>query len=530
MTTMPQDHDVQLATRREISPQVSMTLIVLCVLCLITAVPHVLYAQNGQQQTEAASQGPIHLVATVKIDRTEPDLDKCFETAKGRQDRWRDVGEIFTDVSNLKPSPISIFTLGLGDADHMNIYAPPNVPVDQVQLERLEYAIQVFARPTLKISLVGWLDKDYKHHIGKEFVDLATPYGETTVELRYAHLEGLRFNGETLRNVDFTGANLAGASLCHLSDLTGFLNFTDADLTGANLANSNFSYDVFVRANLTDADLTGAFFDGADLAGAIFEPSQLPSVGTFAHAKNIDQLSYRYSPESLNKMRRQLEDANLHDDARKVTYALNETEDARLLHSCHPPDRMEVHYILLGVSPMRKADRMACVTYYVRKVLFEKTNSYGLRRSKPVLLLLCVWAVGGILFWIVLQWNWRSGLSVRVCRSYSNGSEHIRIFPLKTRYWSSATRRKRRSFVSRILASLKDQTRLAGAAAFYSLTAVTTLGFQEWKPGLWIALMLDRDYTLTGRGWVKRLGGIQALVSFYLLVLMVLTWFNLPFS
>src|SRR5580704_6924825 len=113
MAATPKSADVPPATRQDIRPQMSVMPTVVCVLCLITVLPSVLYAQSDQQQTEVGSQGPIHLVATIKIDRTEPDLDKCFETAKGRQDRWRDVGEIFTDVSNLKPSPISTFTLGL---------------------------------------------------------------------------------------------------------------------------------------------------------------------------------------------------------------------------------------------------------------------------------------------------------------------------------------------------------------------------------------------------------------------------------
>jgi hypothetical protein len=504
---------------------------VLCVLYVITAVCPVLFAQSSEQQTEAASAGPIHLVATLTINRTEPDSDGCFEKAKGRQDQWRSAGEIFTNVYNLNPPVISIFTLGVADADHMYVYAPPNVPVDQRQLEKLEYAIQVYARPTLGIRLLGWFDKDYKHHhSGQEFADLTAIFPrKATADLRYAHFEDLRFNGETLRDMDFTGANFVGASLCHLSDLTGFLNFTDADLTGASLVNSNFAHDVFIRANLTAADLTDATFDGSDLAGAIFEPSDLPSVATFAHAKNIEQVSYLRSPEALNKMRKQLEEAGFHDEARRVSYALSEAEDARLLHSCRPPDKQEVQHIVLGMSPMRKPDRMACVTYYTRKLVFEKTNSYGLQRSKPLLLLVYVWALGGILFWIFLQWNWRSGLSIRVSRRSQDGSEHTRIVPLKARYWSAAIKKKRSSSWTQILLFLRDQIRLASAAAFFSLTSVTTLDVREWQPGRWLALLLDRNYSLIGRGWVKRWGGIQALVCLYLLALLVISLFNLPY-
>lgn len=108
--------------------------------------------------------------------------------------------------------------------------------------------------------------------------------------------EPLGFSG-----VDFTGANLQGASL-RLAELQGavFLNatlqqasligadlaaacFEDADLTGASFAEADLTDASFARANLTDvsfagARLAGADFSGAKLQGVSFTEEQLREV------------------------------------------------------------------------------------------------------------------------------------------------------------------------------------------------------------------------------------------------------------
>ena len=76
-----------------------------------------------------------------------------------------------------------------------------------------------------------------------------------------------------LPKVNFTGANLAGASLPYMNLSGG--NFYVADLTEAFLEGADLSgaylYDTsLVRANLTGTDLTGAYLGKADITGADF--------------------------------------------------------------------------------------------------------------------------------------------------------------------------------------------------------------------------------------------------------------------
>lgn len=493
--------------------------------CLLVFVSTISPSAVGQQVA-----GDLRLIETVTINRTQPDSAGCWETATGLNDQWRGADRVFTDFSNLGPPFPFGFFLHPADFDHMEIYVPENVHVDRGDLALVESAIEILGRPTIDIRLVGWSDRHLKHHSGKEFLDLIDASTTSPADLRGAYLQGLRFNGFLLRNVDFSAANLSGASLCHIWPGSMLLNFTNANLNGASLANSDLTAANFTDANLSGTDLSKANLNQADLTGAIFEPSQLPDVGSFASAKNIDRISYGESPEQISKMKKELDDANLHAEARELVFALNETEDERLLHSCRRPDAHEIALMLNGLAPLRRRSLPACAQYTLRKIAFDKTNAYGMKPARPLLILGVVWAVGSILYFGLLQKNWGSGLSIQVSKAVGGASPGIRIIRLKARYWSAKERRPTRKLWKRIRRIVRDQGRLASAATFFSLTSVTALGFREWNPGQWLNLVIDRDYILVGRGWVRRLGGIQALLSLYLLVLLVLSFFNLPFG
>lgn len=477
------------------------------------------------------------LVATVEIDPTSFANDTCKETAHGPNllSRPRRASEIFTEVSKVHPSPLANFRIWPEDLepkerDRVLIYAPEGEKVDLFQLEELKRDIQGFVEPTVEVTVIGWMDNKNQHHAGLEFWDLirAANGASHPVDLRNADFSGLRFNRHSLREMDFSGANFVGASLCGLDERIQptFLKFDDADFTGANLSHSDFTGASFVRAKFIDTDLVGSIFVDADLAGALFEPSTLPSIDGFARARNIEKISFRTSPKALNEMRRELDEAGDGKQARAVSYALNETKDAQLLHSCRPPDETGKDWIVSGLSPMRRPDHMACTTYYFRKALFEKPNAYGMSRSRPLLLLTVVWAIGTLMYWGFLQTNRRSNVLIRLSNQAHTRNHDFRI---QRHYWAYRNRKGRRSRTTRVILAIRDQVRLASAAAFYSLTSVTALSFREWDPSRWLSLLLDRKYEVIGRGWVKRLAGLQSLISLYLLVLLVLSFFELPF-
>jgi len=99
----------------------------------------------------------------------------------------------------------------------------------------------------------------------------------TNVDLRHAHIQGLKLEGADLRKLQFSGLNvrgltadgadLDGAALQHV-DLTGVrmngADFKNADLTGAQLVDGEFTGANFRHARLDGANLQGAKLCGYD--------------------------------------------------------------------------------------------------------------------------------------------------------------------------------------------------------------------------------------------------------------------------
>ena len=67
-------------------------------------------------------------------------------------------------------------------------------------------------------------------------------------------------------------------------------------------------------------------------------------------------------------------------------------------------------------------------------------------------------------------------------------------------------------------------------AFYFSLLSAFNIGWHEFNVGTWITRLQKREYNLRGTGWVRRISGIQALLSVYLLALWVLTYFGRPFE
>jgi hypothetical protein len=501
----------------------------LCCVFLIVPAVCTVYAQSAAAPAQQETSG-WRVVKVVAIDRTEPDTSGCREIAKTQQNYWRSAPDVFTDIGQWDLPEFSGFYIFPRDNDHMEISARGDVRADPMLLNRVEAIIQTFARPTREIYLVGWRNHNGARHSGQEFVDILRDDRSEGSILANGNFDDLRFNGhQFMHSLNFRGSTFIGASLCAVVANMGG-DFTDADFTDASLAKSTFENALFVRAKLIDTDMTDTVLYGTDLAGANFEPSELPSAKSFALAKNIEQVTYGNNPAPLNLMKMKLEEAGSAEEARKVTFALNETEDARLLHSCRPPDKREIAWIIHGVTPFRTAKRTDCIKYYGRKLLFETTNSYGMNRAKPLVWLVVVWAVGCLLFWCFLQRDSKSGLSIQLSREFSDGKVRVRSWKLRRRRRPETSPGSGTGAIwKRVWFSVKDQVRLLSAVSFYSLTSITTFSFKEWDPGRWLNLVLARNYKLIGRGWVKRLAGVQALISLYLLVLLVLSLFSLPF-
>jgi len=107
-------------------------------------------------------------------------------------------------------------------------------------------------------------------------------YAAGECDFRYANLQGMNFEGQTLRGVDFRSANLSEANF-HNADLQGTnfkghvfsqADFRGADFRGANLRRANLGQGVetadFRGANFSDATLRGASLQGQNLTSTSF--------------------------------------------------------------------------------------------------------------------------------------------------------------------------------------------------------------------------------------------------------------------
>ena len=67
-------------------------------------------------------------------------------------------------------------------------------------------------------------------------------------------------------------------------------------------------------------------------------------------------------------------------------------------------------------------------------------------------------------------------------------------------------------------------------ALYFSVLSAFHFGWRQLNLGNWIVRLQRREYTLTATGWVRSVSGVQSLVSLYLVVIFLLTYFGDPFS
>ena len=94
-----------------------------------------------------------------------------------------------------------------------------------------------------------------------------------------------------------------------------------------------------------------------------------------------------------------------------------------------------------------------------------------------------------------------------------------------TRLGAVTTGTKRKRF-SRALGELE----LMYWMVYFSLLNGLRLGFHDFDFGKWLSLLSSCPRDMKSIGWVRKIGGVQSLVTLYLVALWVLTFFGNPFS
>jgi hypothetical protein len=130
--------------------------------------------------------------------------------------------------------------------------------------------------------------------------------------------------------------------------------------------------------------------------------------------------------------------------------------------------------------------------------------------------MLFLWTVFGFIYWIPISFQRKA-----------SASAIYRVLP------------KDRIGVTRCgLGFLEPQVKRVSASpipgliyAFqFSALSAFQIGWKEFTVGSWLTRIQRSEYSLTSKGWVRSASGIQAIVSVYLMVLAILSYFGRPFS
>jgi uncharacterized protein YjbI with pentapeptide repeats len=297
----------------------------------------------------------------------------------------------------------------------------------------------------------------------------------------FAVLQNANFEGADLRNAVFRGANLKSAFLRD-SNLKG------ATLNSANLSHAVLDYASLSEAHLILADLSYSWLKNTDLSQAIawlanfekavFEPKNVDGL-LIMGSKNLSKLSYTY-PQAVVKLRKIAKEQGLRSEERALTSSLRKHRQLEL--------------------PIYEA--------VFEEILFRLPSDYGAKPWRSL------WLILWIVFIFVIPYSFAL---------VSSGKDGI------WKVWMS----------NRIRRDLGEEDpvrlRLNGLSVFttallFSVVSSFRIGWKELNVGDWISRIQSKEYTLQASGWVRTLSGIQSLISIFLLVTWVLTYFGRPFE
>ena len=263
------------------------------------------------------------------------------------------------------------------------------------------------------------------------------------------------------------------------------VNFSRADLSNVILSNVNMKGANLSKSNLTGVDLNGAIADFANFTSCIFEPQSTHNLRVIG-AKGLSTIQFT-NPKPVVDLREALKKGGFRNEAKALTAAIRKYE----LRAASPQVRFIEKYLLGGVltdygaNPWRslKALCLLIIPFTILYTLFLQKEKADNR------------------IWV----KWEKGQFIK-----KRMTQKERVFQLKSRPST-------RFYYIRL-------------AIYFSLLSTFHIGWREFNIGSWITRMQKRDYKLQATGWVRTLSGIQSLVSVYLFVLWILTYFGSPFG
>jgi len=237
----------------------------------------------------------------------------------------------------------------------------------------------------------------------------------------------------------------------------------------------------FVKGDFGRTTLSDCTFWGTD-----FELTTLPPDQSMGRCTGIDKLSFKDSPSGLSALRNWYRLNGYRQKEREVTFALRKTENR------------------LAAQPVK----------FIQWLLFDFTCAWGMDYLRPLLLALALLFLLWPIYWGFATAH-RNGDIERLWIERRRGRLDVPY---------AITIHRLRPFARR------KTLLLARLTLLFSIMSAFNIGFREFNFGRWIRSITKNEYDLKATGWARTVSGLQALISVFLFVLFLLTYFGRPFD
>jgi uncharacterized protein YjbI with pentapeptide repeats len=390
----------------------------------------------------------------------------------------------------------------------------------------------------------AWLDNANFHEADLSYADLSGAFLYDTI-LTYTKLHNANGQGTKWLNADLTGAVLNSADLTGAdfdnANLAGIdansANFTKANLYGANLSDANLAYTDFTDAILQQSNLTRAEFIDSVMTRALLHYANLTEALYFP--------KYGMAPDIIGLTVTDNFQTVSYYDHRMGAPALVELREAYKKAGMRQMERLMIYMLKLGE---RKANwelggwaRVGSVLSYA---FFELPSGYGLYPQRPLTLVIIMFFLFTVIYWLGLRLGFAHPfLEIRWPPRYATKRAPVNILKGDTRRTSNVcvtvegdgglrrypSRLKRKELKS-LKGKFKKEFRLLRISLHLSLLNSFQIGWRDLNIGLWITYFQTHQYFFYTRGWLRKVGGLQSVLSFYMFILWLLTQFGRPFE
>lgn len=385
------------------------------------------------------------------------------------------------------------------------------------------------------------------------------------------NLEDSCFTGAKLNEVNLSYADLDGAVFvaADIGILHSGLNGTGVSFSNASLVGADFTQAELKNVNFVGADMLHSHFvdtligksvsfKGANVGYMVFEPREF--AGSQEHemhfAKGLSLLRYETNREPLYLLKNYFKEAGKARAERSVTASLRRSDlDFRLkvmtekLADTHSRDLSNFLSVALKLV-------YVWVQIFFWTVMFDMTVEFGASKERVFFLIPFFSMTFACFYWCMLRFPYaRFPLISRLIsnagslqlvfyreppKASSNLNpkgtsqkleDHKRI-ALKYKenysvpYFPNNGQTPKEMLISRI----RHELFAIKIAVNYSLYCSLRFGFRDLDVANWVNTLKKYKYEFHARGRIKTLGGVQSLLSLYLLALYVLCIFDNPFS